>query len=619
MPDIITLDFETYYDDEFSLKKMPTLQYVASEKFQIHGVGIKINDQPCEWVTDMEAFSRELPALTKHHMLAHNSQFDGLINQYHFNTLFEYYLDTLSMARGLNPHGSASLEELCKILWPNDESMRKGKELETVKGLRVLTPEQDKVLGDYCINDVELTYAAFRAMPWYPASELDVIDLTCKMYIRPKLLLDEELAQSHMEETHDRRKAAVAKTPFDWKTYSSNTKYAALLINEFNLTPPKKVSKTTKKPTWAFGKKDLPYINFRANHPELNDVFMAREEVKSTQEESRSKRLLEAARVDHGQVRVPLNYYRAHTGRWGGGEKLNLQNLGRKSKLRKALYAEDGHYVYVRDLSQIEARVNATAAGQDDLVEQFRRNEDVYSIFASDIYNRPIDRKRTIINDDGEEECPDETEGFVGKICILGLGYAMGPPTFRTTMAVGAMGGPPVYFTLPESQLIVHKYRSKNHKIKDAWDQCERFIFDMACPNTDYEWGPLRIQTGRIILPNGMALNYPHLHRRQTANGFQWVYYSRDGWKSIYGGKLWENIIQALARIITTDAMVEIEKASPHIYVVLNVHDEILAIAPDTDPKEIDEIMAAAMNKAPWWMPDLPVNSAGGWAKNYSK
>jgi DNA polymerase I-like protein with 3'-5' exonuclease and polymerase domains len=85
---------------------------------------------------------------------------------------------------------------------------------------------------------------------------------------------------------------------------------------------------------------------------------------------------------------VPLRYYAAHTGRWGGDDKLNLQNLPRKSLLKNAITAPQGFVLIDADSSQIEARTLLGSVGKHDLVDAFERKEDVYKIMASSIYNK---------------------------------------------------------------------------------------------------------------------------------------------------------------------------------------------------------------------------------------
>ena len=139
---------------------------------------------------------------------------------------------------------------------------------------------------------------------------------------------------------------------------------------------------------------------------------------KSTQRETRAQRFLGIHDRNNGVLPVPLAYYSAHTGRYGGDEKINMQNLQRTDKkdkskglLRQSIKAPPGHALVVADLSQIEARLLVYQANQTDKVEAFAQKRDVYSEQASVIYGREVNRKKN----------PDDFEaGFVGKATILG-------------------------------------------------------------------------------------------------------------------------------------------------------------------------------------------------------
>ena len=155
-------------------------------------------------------------------------------------------------------------------------------------------------------------------------------------------------------------------------------------------------------------------------YPQFQHVWDARKAVKSRIAETRAQRFIDATH-DDGTISVPLRYYAAHTGRFGGTEKINMQNMPRNSELRKALCAPPGHLVFVADLSNIEARMLAWLADEDDLLAQFAAGDDIYSNLATEIYGRPINKH------------DDPTERFVGKTAVLGLGYGMGANKFRAT------------------------------------------------------------------------------------------------------------------------------------------------------------------------------------------
>jgi len=244
--------------------------------------------------------------------------------------------------------------------------------------------------------------------------------------------------------------------------------------------------------------------------------------------------------------------------------------------------------------------------------------------------------------------------------CVLGLGYGMGWAKFKDTLAAGALGGPPVYFTEAEARNAVNTYRAANAMITAYWDQATIAIADMYLGNTR-QWGPLTIQKNCIVMPNGMALQYPGLRPRVVKNEFDedvndgWEYWEGDFWKKLYGGLLTENITQAMSRIVLFHQMLRINKevfVPAGGRVVLNVHDEIIGVGPSygarylgiaqkvkngqpvfkNDKPVMDEVwdrtegadhlfaqMQQVMREPLWWCPDLPLASDGGFSFEYSK
>lgn len=287
--------------------------------------------------------------------------------------------------------------------------------------------------------------------------------------------------------------------------------------------------------------------------------------------------------------------------------------------------------IYVADSSNIEARTLAWIAGETALLDLFRSGGDVYADFASVLYGRAIDKHK------------DPLERFIGKVCVLGLGYGMGWAKFQTTLAVGALGGPPVYFTEEESRNAVNTYRARNAMIRGFWQQADQAIIDMYLGNSR-QWGPLTIHRNCLVLPNGMALQYPGLRPVDPSeDGTRfggWEYWNGKHWTNIYGGKLTENIVQALARIILFRQMLDIDKTFGAVQggVVLNVHDEVIAVGPsygairygfdakgkevwlnDEKAQELFSQMLDTMRTPPAWAPDLPLDSEGGFDFSYSK
>jgi DNA polymerase len=511
------------------------------------------------------------------------------------------------MSQGNWPNYSSSLENLAKRLWPDDETKRKGDDLKLTYGKRDLSPEIAEKLGDYCINDVELTYAAYTEMlPHYPQSELDLINLTIRMYCEPHLVVDKDLLDNHYNDEVEKRTNILLNAPVPREILSSNDKFA-VHITSLGIEVPYKLNKNDE-PIPAFAANDRSFQDLQKAHPEHTGLWEARIATKSRIGETRARRFIDATHSD-GTISVPLNYYGAHTGRYSGGQKINMQNLGRNSPLRKVLCAPTGNLLYVSDLSQIEARVLAFLADEKELLYLFASGQDVYSNFASGVFGHPVNSKDNPI------------ERFLGKVSILGLGFGMGWNRYRETVETGVMGKPMPLSEI-EARKIVSTYRTNYWRITHLWTQAERFLACAMNPDTyGLTLGPVSVQENRIILPNDMSLHYPDLEWNGKAMRYR--DHKKNSWIDMWGGKIVENIVQALARIVITDAILHIEKISKAnnygLKVVHTVHDEIIVSAPDDSPDETMELIHRQLKIPPTWAPNLPLDAEGGYDTRYSK
>ena len=597
---VITLDFETYYDTEHSLAHLSAVQYVHSPLFKVWGVGIKMNDEPTEWFgADECADAIKAIQWDEAAVVCHNTLFDAYILTQYYKVYPKYYYDTAAMARGLAPNESSSLKNTCERMFPNDKTMRKGDELVNAKGIFDLPPDVEDQIAGYCIQDVDLTYALYNAMqPNYPQSELDLIDLTCRMYVEPKIFLNRTLLQAHKDDIAANTAQLIAASGLTRAQLASQKQFAEHL-ESLNITVPTKKSQRTGLMIPAFSKADKAYTQMCNMYPQYKHIWDAREAVKSRIEETRAQRLLDGCNPD-GTLSVPLRYYAAHTGRFGGTEKINLQNLPRGSKLRNAIQAGPGEMLYISDLSNIEARMLAWLAKEQDLLDSFATGEDVYSNFASQIYNRPITKENKL-------------ERYVGKTAILGLGYGMGANKYQTILA---QGSPAVDVTQSTALGIVAQYRAMYPNIPQLWSIGKQLLFYMLDrTEQSYSYGPLSVASNALKLPNGMYLQYPHL--RYSNNEF--IYDSgRNGITRTHGPRLVENIVQALARIVITDQMLAIQNI-PGISVVLTVHDEIIALGSDKNADETLATIMAIMKQPPAWCTELPLDAEGAYSKIYNK
>jgi len=603
---LVTLDFETYYDTKVSLTKMSTMEYVRHPMFKVWGVGIKIDDGEPEWFSEDEVTDALMEVCWDDaSLLCQNTPFDGYILSQVYGILPKFYLDTAAMSRGLFPGQSSSLKAIAERLFPEDEEMRKGDDLVKAKGLVDLPPDVEADLARYCLKDVELTYEIYQR--WhadYPPSELALIDLTTRMFCDPVIKIDRERLSKYHESEYERAQKLIEDSGLEREVLTSNDKFAEHL-QSLGITPPTKVSPATGELIPAFGKNDAGWRQLCKMYPEHQHLWSARIAAKSRIAETRAKRFLDAA-GDDDRISVPLRYYAAHTGRFGGTEKLNMQNLPRGGELRKCLVAPEGSLIYVADLSNIEARMLAWMAYEDNLLEMFRQQVDVYCEFASKIYSREITK----------EENP--TERFVGKTAILGLGYGMGHNKFRMTLESGA-AGPALQIPEAQARQVVNTYRSTYIQIPRLWVRMEALLRQSMNPiNEGVTYRDvLTVTKNGLLLPNGMALRYEGL---RVGSGDSLEYFNKGKKETTYGGRITENVVQALARIVITDSMLRLDKRfQGRGRVALTVHDEVVIIAANTDPGATMQEIIDDLCQPPSWAPDLPLAAEGGYDTRYSK
>ena len=616
---IITLDFETYWAQGYTLRKQTTEEYIRDKRFEIIGVGIKVDGAQTEWHTGTH---EELKvSLAKYDwansiLVCHNTMFDGAILKWILGIEPELYIDTLSMARahhGIDVGGSLSFLAIKYNLGV------KGTEVINAKEKRLIDfSSSDLALyGEYCVNDVELTYALYKILiADFPHTELSLIDMTLRMFIFPVLKVDDAMLVDRLEEVKEEKQLMLSalKEKLNCETdeevrkkLASNKQFAELLV-ELGIKPPMKISKTTGKEAFALAKTDIGFIELSEHDDEfVQQLCAVRLGTKSTIEESRLERFIGIGERNKGYLPIPLKYYGAHTGRWSGMDSINAQNLPSRDKKKKALKnsitAEDGYVVINCDSSQIEARVLAWLAGQDDVVEQFANNEDVYSIFASKIYDKPISKANPI-------------ERFVGKCGTLSLGFGTGAAKLQHTFQTQPPGAD---LTLEECEDIVKLYRSTNDKIISLWKDGDDVVKDLVdweytnfatnvvTSKTPYWYGEhecLQISKEGIRLPNGLYIRYPQLHLNTDEAKSYHAYKSRAGMKPIWGGALVENVVQALARIIVGEQMLLInERYKP----ALTVHDAAVCVVPEAELEEAEKFIVDIMSTPPLWAKGLPI------------
>jgi DNA polymerase I-like protein with 3'-5' exonuclease and polymerase domains len=613
----ITLDFETYYSDKFSLKRLTTEEYINDPLFEVIGVAMKIDDDPTVWFSgtheEIKAWLNQVDWSTSA-LLCHNTQFDGAILAWQFGIVPAKYFDTLCMARAI--HGVDAGGSLSTLVQRYSLG-EKGTEVINALGKNRVdfTPADLARYGEYCINDVDLTFKLFTTLlsEGFPTAELDLIDMTLRMYTEPVLQVNDALLVERLEDIKAEKTMLLsglkAKLGCDneedvRKKLASNPQFAAIL-KDLGIPVPMKTSVTTGKETFALAKNDEGFIELTEHDdPFIQQLCAVRLGTKSTIEESRVERFIGIGARNRGRLPIPLKYYGAHTGRWAGSDSVNFQNLPSRDKKKKALknsiVAPDGHYVINCDSSQIEARVLAWLAGQHDVTRQFANGEDVYSIFASKIYKKPITKANPV-------------ERFVGKTCILGLGYGTGAMKLRHTLKTQPPGAD---IDEAEAKRIVDLYRQENDKIPALWKECDNALIHLSewpTGTREYSIGQhsaVYVSGKGIRLPNGLYIRYPDLRRMSD----RYIYKSRRGTVNIWGGAMVENIVQALARIIVGEQMLKIQQ---EYRVVLTVHDAAVCVVPRGEVDKALEFITKTMSTPPTWAKDLPVACEAKYGSSY--
>lgn len=629
---MITLDFETYYDAKYSLKKIAIDLYVGDERFLVHGAAVKVDDKPSEWVTGSD-FATFAKTLTWDSVLCHNAYFDIYILTQHYGIRPDFIFDTMSMSRAhFTPFVSASLAELSKRLGTG----MKAEGLDLLKGRRHVTPDVWRTLVPYALNDAELTYKNFLAMrPFFSDTELKTIDLIVRMFTEPTLMVDHALLRDYLSKLRQGQNeilegvadyvlpevqqldmfsnTELAKNKLDEvRTLLRSDLAFGSLLEKYGQRVPTKISPRTKKQAPALSKKDAAFVKLKDSKKKpIAALVSARLAIESTQEETRTLNFLESEILP-----IQLMYYGASTGRTSGGSDeetesggRNPQNLGRKSPLRKSIVAPPGYVIYACDSAQIEARGVAVVAGQKDLVQDFALDRDPYSVFATELYGYPVSKKNP----------QTKIERYVGKTCILGLGYGMGGDKFQNTLEVG---DPPLLWDKEKCVATVKFYRTRYPMIPRLWYKMEDILLDIL-DGVKKDYGVFSVDARGIRLPNGLYIQYPQLERYKTekfgkpATAFRYFgkRQGRTDWIDIYGGKVTENLIQALSRIVVTEQAVEIAK---RYRVVGFVHDEVICVIKESEIEEANAFITDVMSQPPKWCPEWPIACEASWGRTYA-
>lgn len=618
-------DIESFWDTDYTLKKLSTTEYVRDARWETMGIAILRESEGYKPKfirgPDVAAYLATID-WSKVRFIAHNTHFDGLVLAERFGVVPAQYVCTQSLARyvlrGKVRHSVEAVAKYFKLQGKLDG-------LKETKGKRCadLTEAEWEMLGTYAIHDAKLElYYYLKLSPDLPADYWRIMDMTFRMFCDPVLEVDLALAREAFTDAVTHRTETIGAGGVDITVLRSREKFAQLL-RDCGIEPPLKKSKTTGKPTYAFARDDESFTEL-LEHPEesIRNLVEAKLESSSNLPLTRAQRLITIGET--GKLAVALHPWGAKTTlRFSAGNKMNMQNFVRGSKLRRAIRAALDHVIVVADQAQIECRMNLWFCEQEDGLEIFRSKGDIYSDMASTIYGRPIDRKKKLLDEhgvsvrgeDGDFIYPEFTEGFVGKTSVLSLGYQAGARRLQHALATDKKN--PVKLSLEECYHIVSTYRMKNWKITAMWETCREWL-DFMCHGKGtikYKCITIDADNHKIWGPDGSFLYYPGL----SCDGGQYTYIDNGGASIvyIYGGKLLENIIQWLAGIVIRGNMLTIADAGWKIASM--THDEIIGVCHKNRAQEFLDFMIATMRKPASWCPDLPLDAEGTFAEFYCK
>ena len=594
---IVTLDFETYYTKDYGLKKLTYEEYIADARFEVIGVAVQVNDGEPEWFSGNKEDTYNWLTqfdLENNAVLMHNAMFDASILAFHFDIYPKIILDTLCMARAL--HGAivgGSLKALAQYYGVGE----KGEEVHNFIGYTrsMFTPEELESYANYCKKDAQLTYYIYTRMaPYFNKTELKLIDMTIRMYTEPKFMYDREFLVAHLKEVQQRQQKLLDDLNLTHKDLRSNLIFADLLRAE-GVEPPIKISATTGRETYALAKTDegmkalLEHENVR-----VQQLAAARLGVKSSLEETRTQRLIDTGDRNYYYLPIGLNYYGARTGRWSATQGLQFQNLPNKSDIKQGVIAPPGYVIVGADLSNIELRVGLWFAGQMDKLKLLQDGVDLYKDFASSVFNVPYD-----------EVTKDQR--FIGKTSQLSLIYGVGHTKLRNAIKQGS--GTDI--GQDEAKRIVELYREEYGNVAAAWRAGSNVLSALYNGYTvDFGHNNLcRAEGTGVILPSGLILAYPNLRQEFNGDKMEWRYdKSTREIDRVYGAKVFQGTVQALARCVIGEAMVRIHNVYP---LGLTLHDAVYLTVKDYQADEALKFVETEMCRAPVWLPEIILGVEG--------
>ncbi len=579
----IAVDFETFYSKDFDIKGHGLWHYVSDPKFDAYlvavvGEGIRFVGHPSEF---------DWRLLHGKDLVSHNAGFDGFV----FVQLvqagvippdiqFKSWNCTANLACFCG--AQRSLKDAAHALLGVDVSKDERKWMRGKTWADAVAAGKAEDLKAYALRDAEVCLALWdKYSPHWPAHERELARLTMLCGWKG-VRIDMAQVEASIASLQRVMFDAAAKIP--WADGENATVLSPKALGEQcraqGITPPPSLSEDDPGcEEWeSVHGASFPWVAAMRDYRKANILLKKFETMR--------------ARTRHtdGCMGFGLKYFGSHTGRWSGDSGFNIQNLHREETfgvdLRRCIVARPGRKFIVSDLAQIEPRVMAWLCGDQALLDQLRSGVPLYEAHA----------RQTMGWTGGSLKKENPRLYALAKARVLGLGYGCGPDKF--VAVARTMGG--IDLTPQDARSTVAAFRASNKRVVGLWNRLQ----------ADFKRS-VREGTYEIEMPSGRSLTYYNV---SSFGG--WTCQTQMGGPKVrmYGGKLAENLVQAVARDVFAEALLRLAAAG--VEVVFHCHDEAVCEVPiDTDPADIERMMSIT----PDWLPGCPLAAESVETEHYLK
>jgi len=623
----LAVDFETYYDRDYSLKKMDAYSYVHHPKFDCYLMSVyghvpitalaHLESDECpppyvlfQWCGHPKDF-QHWHLFEGATLVAHNAAFDSLVfKRLQQQRIAPPFLQNLrwrcTAAMAVYFSAPRSLKGACKQLLNIDVDKTQRSKASGQSGADLFGNE---ALKTYALEDARLCFLLWDTFrDFWPAEEQALATLTFE-WGQQGIGVDLQTLEKSIQTLEKQRFDAVQKLPwvedFNEDTPLSH-RQLALACREAGIPCP--VSLAMDDPdceAWEekYGP-EYPWVNamriFRRTNMLLSRFYTVRNRlVVFGRDGSPSRPPSDTCHPTPDTCfRFPyaLKYFGAVPGRWSGDAGFNVQNMPRGelfgADLRSCFQPSEGNVFIIADLCQIEPRILAWIIEDEAFLSMVRSGVDIYEAHA---------RATMGYSDSRPLKEVDPVKRALAKARVLGLGYGCGPQKFVSVAK--KLGG--LDITFAAAKKIVDDFRTKNRKISGLWCRLDR-DFRLSAGG-DYT----------VELPSGRALRY--FDTVKTPRGFYTAKTERGGVsRSLYGCLLTENIVQATARDLFAEHLLQIHRAGIG-RIVFHVHDEVIVEVPEARAEEACAQIQTIMSTTPDWLSGCPVAAEAGIFKRYTK